>query len=219
MPVAIALRAPKVPPGSAVKDGAGTPPAWMFLTPYDSSLPMKNRRITLANVDRMQSSVDAAARLHRLGLILFVAACVCVTLPRSGLPAWMPLAGMGATVLAFVIKAAGTVCEIRLADALARVMGMPYRRGFAARGLDHNAWSAIRSYVLVSVALTVAAALTPSMLAQVGETAFANLTVAISMAALAIQSFDNPRRLRHRIMQICSGRMEMHASDDGVLLA
>lgn len=180
---------------------------------------MKNRRITLASVDRMQSSVDAAARLHRLGLILFVAACVCVTLPRAGLPAWTPLAGLGATVLAFVIKAAGTVCEIRLADALARVMGMPYRRGFAARGLDHNAWSAIRSYVLVSVALTVAAALTPSMLAQVGETAFANLTVAISMAALAIQSFDNPRRLRHRIMQICSGRMDLHASDDGVLLA
>lgn len=191
----------------------------MVLTPHDNSPPMKNRRITLANVDRMQSSVDAAARLHRLGLILFVAACVCVTLPRTGLPAWMPLAGMAATVLAFVIKAAGTVCEIRLADALARVMGMPYRRGFAARGLDHNAWSAIRSYVLVSVALTVAAALTPSMLAQVGETAFANLTVAVSMAALAIQSFDNPRRLRHRIMQICSGRMDLHASDDGVLLA
>ena len=67
---------------------------------------------------------------------------------------------MAATVLAFVLKAAGTVHEIRLADTLARVMGMPYRRGFTARGLDHNAWSQIRSYVLVSVALTVAAALT-----------------------------------------------------------
>jgi len=184
---------------------------------------MKFRRITLASVDRMQSSVDAAARLHRIGLLLFVAACVCITLPRTGLPAWMPLwlpaAGMVATVLAFVLKAAGTLREIRLADALARVMGMPYRRGFAARGLDHNAWSAIRSYVLVSVALTVAAALTPSMLAQVGETAYANLTVALSMAALAIQSFDNPRRLRHRVMQICSGRMELHAGDDDVLVA
>ena len=180
---------------------------------------MKNRRITLASVDRMQSAVDAAARLHRVGLILFVAACVSITLPRAGLPAWLPFAGMAATVLAFVLKAAGTVHEIRLADTLARVMGMPYRRGFTARGLDHNAWSQIRSYVLVSVALTVAAALTPSMLAQVGETAYANLTVAISMAALAIQSFDNPKRLRHRVMQICSGRMELHASDDGVLMA
>lgn len=180
---------------------------------------MKFRRITLASVDRMQSTVDAAARLHRIGLLLFIAACVCVTLPRTGLPAWLPVAGMAATVLAFVLKAAGTLREIRLADALARVMGMPYRRGFAARGLDHNAWSAIRSYVLVSIALTVAAALTPSMLAQVGETAYANLTVALSMAALAIQSFDNPRRLRHRVMQICSGRMELHAGDDDVLVA
>jgi hypothetical protein len=181
--------------------------------------PMKNRRITLASVDRMQSTVDAAARLHRIGLLLFVAACVSITLPRAGLPAWMPLAGMAATALAFVLKAAGTVHEIRLADTLARVMGMPYRRGFTARGLDHNAWSAIRSYVLVSAVLTVAVALTPSMLASVGETAYANLTVAVSMAALAIQSFDNPRRLRHRVMQICSGRMELHASDDDVLMA
>ena len=180
---------------------------------------MKNRRITLASVDRLQSSVDIAARLHRLGLLLFVAACVCITLPRAGLPAWVPLAGMGATVLAFVLKAAGTLREIRLADALARVMGMPYRRGFAARGLDHNAWSAFRTYVLVSVALTVAAALTPSMLAQVGETAYANFTVAVSMAALAIQSFDNPRRLRHRVMLICSGRMDLHAGDEDVLVA
>ena len=42
---------------------------------------MKNRRITLASVDRMQSAVDAAARLHRVGLLLFIAACVSITLP------------------------------------------------------------------------------------------------------------------------------------------
>jgi len=176
-------------------------------------------RITLGNVDRLQRKVDAAAWLHRLGLVLFVLACTCVTLPRAGVPAWIPLAGLGATILGFIIKAAATMKEIRLADALSKVMGLPYRRGFQSHGLDHNAWSAIRSYVIVSVALTVAAALTPSMLAQTGETAFANLTVAISMAALAIQSFDNPRRMRSRVMQICHARMDPHAQDGDTLVA
>ena len=169
-------------------------------------------KISLGNVDRLQSRVDVAARLHRLGLVLFVLACTCITLPRTGVPAWVPLAGLGATLLAFVIKAAGTLHEIRLADALSKVMGLPYRRGFHARD-DHGAWSAIRSYIIVSGALTIAAALTPSMLAATGETAIANFTVAVSMAALAIQSFDNPRRLRTRVMQICHGRLDPHAND------
>src|SRR5688572_5148388 len=176
-------------------------------------------RISLGNVDRLQSKVDSAARLHRLGLVLFVLACTLVTLPSGILPAGLAFAGLAATVLGFVIKAAGTMKEIRLADALRKVMGLPYRRGFQARGLDHNAWSAIRSYVIVSVALTVAAALTPSMLAATGETALANLTVAVSMAALAIQSFDNPRRLRSRVMQICHGRLDPHATDGGTFVA
>jgi hypothetical protein len=176
-------------------------------------------RISLGNVDRLQSKVDSAARLHRLGLVLFILACVVVTLPSGILPASLAFVGVGATVLAFALKAAATMKEIRLADALRKVMGLPYRRGFHARGLDDNAWSAIRSYVIVSAALTVAAALTPSMLAQTGETAFANLTVAISMAALAIQSFDNPRRLRSRVMQICHGRLDPHANDGSNLVA
>ena len=71
----------------------------------------------------------------------------------------------------------------------------------------------------VPVALTVAAALTPSMLAATGETALANLTVAISMAALAIQSFDNPRRLHGRIMQICFSRLDLQGGEDGTLVA
>jgi hypothetical protein len=174
---------------------------------------------TLGNVDRLQRKVDRAARLHRLGLILFVLACVIVTLPRTDLPAWASMAGLGATLLGFAIKAAGTIHEIRLADALRKVMGLPYRRGFHGKGLDHNAWSAIRTYVIVSVALTVAAALTPSMLASTGETALANLTVAMSMAALAIQSFDNPRRMRSRVMAICHGRMDPHAVEGGTLVA
>jgi hypothetical protein len=176
-------------------------------------------RISLRNVDRLQSKVDAAARLHRLGLILFVLACTFVTLPRTGLPTWVPVAGLGATLLAFLIKAGGTLHEIRLADSLSKVMGLPVRRGFHAQGADQSAWKAIRSYVFVSVALTVAAALTPSMLAATGETAIANFTVAVSMAALAIQSFDNPRRLRSRIMQICHGRLDPHAHDDGTFVA
>jgi hypothetical protein len=176
-------------------------------------------RITLGNVDRLQSTVDRAARLHRLGLILFVLACTCVALPRTGLPAWVPIAGLGATLLAFAIKAAGTLHEIRLADSLSKVMGLPVRHGFHARGLDQNAWSQIRSYIFVSVALTVAAALAPSMLAASGETTLANLTVTISMAALAIQSFDNPRRLHNRVMQICHGRLDPHAHEDGTFVA
>jgi hypothetical protein len=176
-------------------------------------------RITLGNVDRLQSTVDRAARLHRLGLILFVLACTCITLPRTGLPAWVPIAGLAATLLGFAIKAAGTLHEIRLADSLSKVMGLPVRHGVHARGLDQNAWSQIRSYIFVSVALTVAAALAPSMLAASGETAMTNLTVAISMAALAIQSFDNPRRLHARVMQICHGRLDPHAHDDGTFVA
>ena len=172
---------------------------------------------TLLTVDRLQTKVDVATRLHRIGLVLFVLACVCVTLPKGmGVPAWMPIA---ATLLGFAIKAGGTLHEIRLANSLAKVMGLPYRRGFHAKGLDHNAWSAIRKYVLVSALLTIAAALTPSMLAQTGETAFANLTVAMSMAALAIQSFDNPRRMRSRVMAICNGRVDPHASEGGKFAA
>ena len=50
-------------------------------------------------------------------------------------------------------------------------------------------------------------------------------------SALAIQSFDNPKRLRSRIMQICSSRMDLHgielhprvadllAVDDRILVA
>ena len=113
-------------------------------------------KISLGNVDRLQSRVDVAARLHRLGLVLFVLACTCITLPRGGVPAWVPLAGFGATLLAFVIKAAGTLHEIRLADALSEVMGLPNRRG-AQAGDDLSAWSAIRSYIHVSGALTIAA--------------------------------------------------------------
>jgi len=41
----------------------------------------------------------------------------------------------------------------------------------------------------------------------------------VSMAALAIQSFDNPRRLRSRVMQICSTRLDPHASEGGTFVA
>ena len=115
-------------------------------------------RITLASVDRLQAAVDSAARLHRFGLVSFVVACVAVSLPRAGLPdwlpVWLPMAGLAATVLAFAIKAEGTLREIRLAHTLARVMALPYRRGPAAGGGDTSAWASIRAYVLVSVALT-----------------------------------------------------------------
>ena len=176
-------------------------------------------RITLANVDKLQAAVDAAARLHRLGLLLFILACVLVTWPRAQMPAWLPQAGMVATVLAFACKALATRGEIRIAGLLGRIMALPYRRGASSRGSDHSAWSAIRAYVIVSVVLTVAAALTPSMLVSLGETALANLTVMLSAAALAIQSFDNPRRLHSRIMQICFSRLDLHAGEDGTLVA
>jgi hypothetical protein len=175
--------------------------------------------LTLASIDKLQATVDSATRMHRTGLVLFVLACVSVSLPRGDLPAWMPLAGLAATVLAFVIKAAGTLREIRVAGILDKVMDLPYRRGFQGRGSDASAWSAIRSYVLVSAVLTLAAALTPSMIATVGDTAYASFTAAICMGALSIQSFDNPRRLRNRIMEICFGRMDVHANEGGTLVA
>jgi len=180
---------------------------------------MKKPRITLANVDKLQAAVDAAARLHRLGLFLFIAACVLVTTPQAHMPAWLPKAAMAATVLSFIIKVVATRYEIRLVGLLGRIMAMPHKRGTSGHGSDHSAWSAIRSYVIVSVVLTVAVALTPSMLASLGETALAHLTVMLSAAALAIQSFDNPKRLHNRIMQICSSRVDLHAGDDDVLVA
>jgi hypothetical protein len=176
-------------------------------------------RITLANVDMLQAAVDAAARLHRIGLLLFIAACVLVTWPRAQMPAWLPQAGMIATVLAFACKTLATRREIRLAGLLGRIMAMPYRRGASSQGNDHSAWSAVRSYVIVSVVLTLAVALCPSMLASLGETALANLTVMLSAAALAIQSFDNPRRLHSRIMQICFSRLDPQGGEDGTLVA
>lgn len=176
-------------------------------------------RITLANVDKLQAAVDAAARLHRIGLLLFIAACVLVTWPRAQMPVWLPQAGMAATLLAFACKALATRREIRLAGLLGRIMAMPYRRGASSQGSDHSAWSAVRSYVIVSVVLTLAVALCPSMLASLGETALANLTVMLSAAALAIQSFDNPRRLHSRIMQICFSRLDLQAGEDGTLVA
>jgi hypothetical protein len=180
---------------------------------------MKKPRITLANVNKLQAAVDAAARLHRLGLFLFIAACVLVTTPQAHMPVWLPKAAMVATVLSFVIKVVATRYEIRLASLLARIMAMPHKRGTSGHGSDRSAWSAIRSYIIVSVVLTVAVALTPSMLASLGETALAHLTVMLSAAALAIQSFDNPKRLHSRIMQICSSRVDLHAGDDDVLVA
>jgi hypothetical protein len=135
------------------------------------------------------------------------------------MPAWLPQAGMIATVLAFACKTLATRREIRLAGLLGRIMAMPYRRGASSQGNDHSAWSAVRSYVIVSVVLTVAVALTPSMLASLGETALANLTVTLSAAALAIQSFDNPRRLHSRIVQICFSRVDLQGGDDGTLVA
>jgi len=175
-------------------------------------------RITLASVDRMQATIDSAARLHRLGLLLFVLACTCVSLPQEGLR-WMPVAGLLATGLGFIIKTAGTLREIRLAGVLRKVMGMPRRHAARAPGSDLNAWAATRSYVVVSVILTVAAALTPSMLASSGATFFAHLTVMLSMAALVIQSVDNPRRLHERVLTICGSRMDLHASEGDILIA
>jgi len=178
-----------------------------------------NPSLSLASIDRLQSTVDDAARLHRVGLLLFFLACVCVSLPRSGLPAWMPVAGMLTTGMAFLIKAAGTIREIRLASVLRKVMGMPRRFGVGVHGSDANAWKQTLSYIVVSVVLTVAAALMPSMIPSSGDSLFAQVTGMLSMAALVIQSFDNPRRLRDRIMLICTSRMALHASDGDVLVA
>src|SRR4249919_4323858 len=86
-------------------------------------------RVSLSIVDKLHSTIDSATRLHRLGLLLFVLACVCVSLPQAGMPRWMQLAGLLATGLAFVIKAAGTLREIRLAKVLRQVMGMPEHFG------------------------------------------------------------------------------------------
>jgi len=176
-------------------------------------------RVSLSIVDKLHSTIDSATRLHRLGLLLFVLACVCVSLPQAGMPHWMQLAGLAATGLAFVIKTVGTLREIRLAKVLRQVMGMPRRRVARAQGSDLNAWAAMRTYVVVSVVLTVAAALTPSMLASSGATFYAQLTVMFSMAALVIQSVDNPRRLHDRVLLICGSRLDPHANDGDVLAA
>src|SRR4051794_2384190 len=96
----------------------GGPPGSLQCSPCNRShakhvsLSMKSP-FTLLNVDRLQSKVDVAARFHRLGMVLFVVACVCVTMPKGmGLPAWVPLAGFSATLLGFIIKGAGTLYEI-----------------------------------------------------------------------------------------------------------
>lgn len=177
-------------------------------------------RITLAHVDRMQSTVDSTARLHQCGLALIVVAILCVALSLGDAPvAWARGVGFTATVLAFVTKAAATIGEIRLAGTLGQVMAMPYRRGPEREGSDTGAWAAVRSYVVVSVVLTLAAALTPSLVATTGDTAYTHLTIVITTAALFVQAFDNPRRLRDRVMQICFGRLDLHAHDDGQLTA
>lgn len=177
-------------------------------------------RITLASVDRLQAAVDAATRLHRLGLLLFFAACVLATLPQAGLIASLPQAAMAATLLAFGCKVLATRREIRVARLLGRIMALPYRRpAAAAQGDDHGAWSAVRAYVIASVVLTVAVALAPSMLASLGEVPVSNAVAMLSVAALVLQSFDNPRRMHSRILQICLSRLDPHAGDEGVLAA
>lgn len=174
-------------------------------------------RITSANVERLRAAVDAATRLHRLGLLLFFAACVLVTWPAAQLPTWLPQTGLAATLLAFACKALATRREIRLLRRLGRIMALPYRRAVA--GNDHGAWSAIRSYVAASIVLTVAAALAPSMLAALGETLLSNLVAMLCVAALVLQSFDNPQRMHNRVLQICRSRLDPHADADDVLAA
>ena len=177
-------------------------------------------RITLASVDRLQATVDHATRLHRLGLLLFFAACVLVTLPRAGMPDWLPQAAMLATLLAFACKLLATRREIRVARLLGRIMDLPYRRpAQGGHGSDHSAWSAIRAYVVASVVLTVSVALAPSMLASLGEVPLSNFVAMLSVAALVLQSFDHPRRMHSRILQICLSRLDPHGDDDGVLAA
>lgn len=176
-------------------------------------------RITLASVDRLQAAVDIATRLHRLGLLLFFLACVLVTVPRGDMPAWLPQAAMLATLLAFGCKLLATRREIRVARLLGRIMDLPYRRPFqGGQGSDQSAWSAIRAYVAASVVLTVSVALAPSMLASLGEVPVSNLVAMLSVAALVLQSFDHPRRMQGRILQICLSRLD-HGDEDGVLAA
>ena len=175
--------------------------------------------LTLAAVDRLQAAVDGAARLHRMGLLLFLAACVCASVNAAGAPELVRTAGLAAAMLAFGVKAAGALCELRVIRILGRVMGMPYRRGFKAQGHDEAAWASVRSYVLVSMTLALAAALAPSMLASMGETAYVRLTLMVTSAALAIQSFDMPRRLSASIMHICGGRMDPHATEGERMVA
>ena len=181
---------------------------------------MKSGRITLASVDRLQATVDTATRLHRLGLLLFFAACVLVTLPRGGMPAWLPQAAMLATLLAFGCKFLATRREIRVARLLRRILELPYRRPApGGRGSDHSAWGAIRAYVIASVVLTAAVALAPSMLASLGEVPVANLVAMLSVAALVLQSCDHPRRMHSRILLISLSRLDPHADEDGLLAA
>ena len=177
-------------------------------------------RITLSNVDRLQATVDAAIRLHRLGLLLFFAACALATLPGAPLGAWLPQAAMVATLLAFACKLLATRREIRVARLLGRIMAMPHRRPSpGAHGSDESAWTAIRAYVVSSVVLTLAVALAPSMLASLGQGALSNLVAMLSMGALVLQAFDHPRRMHGRILQICLSRLDTHGGDDGVLAA
>jgi len=179
-----------------------------------------NARITLASVDRLQSAVDIATRLHRLGLLLFFAACVLVTLPPAGMPAWLPQSAMLATLLAFGCKLLATRREIRVARLLRRIMDLPCRRpAHGGHGSDHSAWSAIRGYLVASVVLTIAVALAPSMLASLGEVPVANAVAMLSVAALVLQSFDHPRRMQARILQICLSRLDPHGDESGVLAA
>lgn len=183
-------------------------------------VPMKSGRITLASVDRLQATVDRATRLHRVGLLLFFAACVLVTLPRAGMPAWLPQAAMLATLLAFGCKLLATRREIRVARRLGRIMDLPYRRpAHGGQGSDQSAWSAIRAYVVASVVLTASVALAPSMLASLGEVPVSNLVAMLSVAALVLQSFDHPRRMHGRILAICLSRLDPHGGEDGVLAA
>src|SRR5690606_4423591 len=185
---------------------------WPAIRPQQMNSP-----VTLASLDRLQATVDAATRLHRLGLVLFFAACVLVTLPRAGMPAWLPQAAMAATLLAFTCKLLATRREIRVARRLSRIMATPYRR--PAHGSDHSAWSAVRTYVVASVVLTAAVALAPSMLAALGEVPLANVVATLSVAALVLQSFDHPRRMHGRIMEICLSRLEPQRGSDGTLAA
>lgn len=176
-------------------------------------------RLTLANVDKLQTAVDNTAKLHRLGLTLYVLACATASLAPSEVPDWARVIGLAAAMLAFGLKGTAALLETRVVKILGRVMGMPYRRDFKAMGHDRIAWSSIRSYALVSVTLALAAALTPSMMAALGDTPYVRLTLMLTTAAMVIQSFDMPRRLNGSIMQICCGRLDVHACDGERMVA